>query len=152
MEPRLTLTDKQWDLIEPVLPGRPENPGRSGNDSRMSLEGMIWVARTGAPWRDLPKEFGNWSTVHRRFRRFRRWVQGGVFQRIFEVTEEDLDLKTVMVDGTFAKVHQHGAGAKKAAARLMNRLSGRLSAVVEAGLQQSLWRWLIKPDGSSGSP
>ena len=83
MEPRLTLTDKQWDLIEPVLPGRPENPGRSGNDNWMSLEGMIWVARTGAPWRDLPKEFGNWNTVHRRFR---RWVQGGVFQRIFEVT------------------------------------------------------------------
>ena len=115
----------------------------------MSLEGMIWITRTGAPWRDLPKEFGNWNTVHRRFR---RWVQSGVFQRIFDVIEGDLDLKTVMVDGTFAKVHQHGAGAKKAVARLRNRLSGRLSAVVEAGLPQSSWPWLTRPDGLSGSP
>ena len=122
MEPRTMLTDKQWALIEPVLPGRPGDPGRSGKNNRMSLEGMIWIARTGAPWRDLPKEFGNWNTVHRRFR---RWVKSGVFQQIFEVIEEDLDLKTVMVDGTFAKVHQHGSGAKKAAARLTNRLSGR---------------------------
>ena len=59
----------------------------------MSLEGMIWITRTGAP----SKEFGNWNTVHRRFR---RWAQSGVFQRIFEVVEEDLDLKTV--NGTFA--------------------------------------------------
>ena len=76
----------------------------------MSLEGMIWITRTGAPWRDLPRGFGNWNTVHRRFR---RWARSGVFQRIFDVIEEDLDLKAVMVDGTFAKVHQHGAGAKK---------------------------------------
>ncbi len=112
----------------------------------MSLEGMIWITRTGAPWRDLPREFGNWNTVHR------RWVQSGVFERIFEVVEGDLDLKTVMVDGTFAKVHQHGAGAKKAVARLTNRLRGRLSAVVEAGLPPSSWRWLTRPDGLSGSP
>ena len=85
-------------------------------------------------------------------RRFRRWVQSGVVERIFEVVEEDLDLKTVMVDGTFAKVHQHGAGAKKAVARLTNRLRGRLSAVVEAGLPPSSWRWLIRPDAWSGSP
>ena len=143
MEARTTLTDKQWALIEPVLPGRPGDPGRSGNNNRMSLEGMVWITRTGAPWRDLPREFGNWNTVHRRFR---RWVQSGVVERIFEVVEEDLDLKTVMVDGTFAKVHQHGAGAKKAVARLTNRLRGRLSAVVEAGLPPSSWRWLTRPD------
>ena len=148
LEARTTLTDKQWALIEPVLPGRTGDPGRSGNNNRMSLEGMIWITRTGAPWRDLPQEFGNWNTVHRRFR---RWVQSGVFQRVFDVTEGDLDLKTVMVDGTFAKVHQHGTGAKKAVARLRNRLSGRLSAVVEAGLPPSSWPWLTRPDASSGS-
>ena len=149
LEARTTLTDKQWALIEPVLPGRTSDPGRSGNNNRMSLEGMIWITRTGAPWRDLPKEFGNWNTVHRRFR---RWVQSGVFQRIFDVIEEDLDLRSVMVDGSFAKVHQHGAGAKKAVARLTNRLHGRLSAVVEAGLPPSSWRWLTRPDALSGSP
>ena len=146
LEVRLTLTDKQWRLIEPALPGRPGTPGRSGNNNRMSLEGMIWITRTGAPWRDLPKEFGNWNTVHRRFR---RWAQSGVFQRIFDMIEEDLDLKAVMVDGTFAKVHQHGAGAKKAAARLTCRLIDKLSAVVEAGLPQNSWPWLTRPDALS---
>ena len=149
MEARTTLTDKQWALIEPVLPGRTGSPGRNGDDNRMSLEGMIWITRTGAPWSDLPREFGNWNTVHRRFR---RWVQSGVFQRIFEVVEGDQDLKTVMVDGTFAKVHQHGAGAKKAVARRTNRLRSRPSAAVGAGLPPSSWRWLTRPDGWSGSP
>ena len=148
LEVRLTLTDKQWRLIEPALPGRPGKPGRNGNNNRMSLEGMIWITRTGAPWRDLPKEFGNWNTVHRRFR---RWAQSGVFQRIFDVIEEDLDLRAVMVDGTFAKVHQHGSGAKKAAARLTSRLIDKLSAAVEAGLPPSLWPWLTRPDALSGS-
>ena len=119
MEARTTLTDEQWALIDPVLPGRTGDPGASGNNNRMSSEGMIWIARTGAPWRDLPREFGNWNTVDRRFR---RWAQSGVFQRIFDMIEEDLDLKAVMVDGTFAKVHQHDAGARKAAARLRSRL------------------------------
>ena len=142
LEARLTLTTKQWELTEPVLPGRKGDPGRNGDDNRMSLEGMIWICRTGAPWRDLPEVFGKWNTVHRRFR---RWVQSGVFDRIFDVIELDLDLKAVMVDGTFAKVHQHAAGAKKEAARLMRRLSVRLSAAVEAGLPRSSWHWSTKP-------
>ena len=140
------MTDKQWDLIEPILPGRPGNPGRSGNDNRMALEGMVWITRTGAPWRDLPEEFGHWNTVHRRFR---CWVVAGVFNRIFDVVQEDLDLKAVMVDGTFAKVHQHGTGAKKTVARLMCRLKDKLSAVVEAGLPRSSWPWSTRPDASS---
>ena len=111
----------------------------------MSLEGMVWITRTGAPWRDLPREFGNWNTVHR------RWALSGVFQRIFDVIEEDLDLRAVMVDGTFAKVHQHGTGAKKAAARLTSRLIDKLSPAVEAGLPPSLWPWLTRPDALSGS-
>ena len=110
----------------------------------MSLEGMIWVTRTGAPWRGLAKEFGKWNTVHR------RWAQSGVFQRIFDVIMDELDLKAVMVDRTFAKVRQHGAGAKKAAARLRSRLIDNLSAAVEAGLPPNLWPWLTGPDAFSG--
>ena len=75
----------------------------------MALEGMIWICRTGSPWRDLPEEFGNWNSLHKRFR---RWTEGGVFDRIFDALD-DRDLQTVMVDATFAKVHQHGTGAKK---------------------------------------
>ena len=75
MEPRTMLTEKQWKLIEPILPGQPGKPGGNGRDNRMALEGMIYVCRTGSPWRDLPEEFGNWNTVHKRFR---RWTDAGV--------------------------------------------------------------------------
>ena len=71
-EPRTTLTNRQWRLIEPFLPGRPGTRGRSGRNNRRSLEAMIWVIRTGAPWRDLPPVLGHWNTVHHRFRRWPR--------------------------------------------------------------------------------
>ena len=96
MKPSFTLTDKQWEVIEPILPGRPGYPGRSGDNNRMALEGMIWICRTGSPWRDLPDEFGKWNSVHRRFR---RWTIAGVFDRIFDILDE-LGLQTVMVDGS----------------------------------------------------
>ncbi len=110
VQPRTKLTDMQWRLIRDHLPGKKGDPGRTGFDNRMSLEGMLWVIRTGAPWRDLPARFGNWNTV---YWRFRRWIKAGVFDLIFAVLTADRDLTTVMVDGTFAKVHQHAAGARK---------------------------------------
>ena len=140
MDPRTILTDRQWELISPYLPGKPGDPGRTGRNNRMALEGMLWVTRTGAPWRDLPEEFGNWNSLHRRFR---RWVERGIFEKIFDAVD-DLDLKAVMVDGTFAKVHQHAAGAKKVAARLVNRLSVKPSAGAGAGLLRNSWSWLTR--------
>jgi transposase len=67
--------------------------------------------RTGSFWRDLPKEFGCWNSV---FKRFRRWVQRGAFERIFQILseDEDADFESVMVDGTIVRVHRHGQGAK----------------------------------------
>ncbi len=63
----------------------------------------------GSPWRDLPEEFGPWNSV---FKRFRRWVKAGVFERIFNALSEDSDFEYVMVDGTIVRVHRHGQGAK----------------------------------------
>ena len=108
MYPRTTLTDAQWKVIQPMLPGKRRDPGRSGRDNRRSLEGIVWVLRTGAPWRDVPPQFGKWNTLHRRFR---RWTRSGVFDRVFTAKIGDSDLRSIMVDGTFAKVHQHGTGA-----------------------------------------
>jgi transposase len=107
---RTVLSDAQWARISPVLPGKEGDPGRSGTDNRLFVEAVLWVARTGAPWRDLPSAFGNWNSV---FRRFRRWAEKGVFDLIFKALSGDPDFEYVMIDGTIIRVHQHGAGAKR---------------------------------------
>ena len=121
MERRL-LTNNQWKRIEPLLTGKVTDPGRTAVSNRRTVEGILWILRTGAPWRDLPPIFGKWNTVHRRFR---RWVQAGVFDKIFESTHGELDLRSVQIDGSFVKVHQHATGAKKAEARPLNLPRGR---------------------------
>ena len=106
---RFVLTDAQWAKMEPHCLGKPTDPGRSGSDNRRFIEAVLWIARTGSPWRDLPEVFGNWNTV---FKRFRHWVKADVFKRIFDVLSGDPDLEFAMVDGTIVKVHRHGQGAK----------------------------------------
>ncbi len=106
---RFVLSDRQWSLIEPHCLGKKTDPGRTGGDGRLFLEAVLWIARTGAPWRDLPPDFGNWNTV---FKRFRDWVKGDVFQRIFDALSDEPDMEFAMIDGTIVKVHRHGQGAK----------------------------------------
>ena len=107
---RMQLTDGMWERLSPLCCGRKEDAGQTGSDNRVFVEAVLWIARTGSPWRDLPKEFGHWNSV---FKRFRRWVENGAFERIFRALSCcDLDLEYVMVDGTIVKVHRHGQGAK----------------------------------------
>ena len=106
---RETLNDEQWERIAPLLPGKEGDPGRSGKDNRRFLEGVLWLVRTGAPWRDLPPHFGKWGSV---WKRFRRWADKGVFERIFEELSADPDFEYALVDGTIIKVHRHATGAK----------------------------------------
>ena len=108
-EERLVITDRQWALNEPHCLGKAGDPGRSGSDNRMFLEAVLWIARTGSPWRDLPAGFGKWNTV---FARYSDWVKAGVFKRIFEAASDDPDMEYAMVDATIVKVHRHGHGAK----------------------------------------
>ena len=106
---RMVLTDAQWSRIQPHCLGKPSDPGRTGGDARLFVEAVLWIARTGSPWRDLPEVFGNWNTV---FKRFRHWVKADVFKRIFDALSGDPDLEFAMIDGTIVKVHRHGQGAK----------------------------------------
>ena len=106
---RLMLRDDQWARMEAHCLGKAGDPGRSGSDNRRFVEAVLWIARTGSPWRDLPPLFGKWNTV---FRRFRDWVKADVFQRLFEAVSDDPDMELAMVDGTIVKVHRHGQGAK----------------------------------------
>src|SRR5690242_20308018 len=100
----MVLRDDQWERIAPLVPGKVGAPGRSGADNRRFFEAVLWIARVGAPWRDLPEYFGNWNSV---FQRFRRWAKGGVFDRIFEALSADADFEYVIVDGTIVRGHQH---------------------------------------------
>lgn len=106
---RFLMSDGQWDLIEPHCLGKKSDPGRTGGDARLFVEAVLWIARTGAPWRDLPAEFGKWNSI---FTRFRYWVKRDVFHRMFKELSADRDFEYTMIDGTICKVHRHGQGAK----------------------------------------
>jgi transposase len=106
---RLVLSDEQWGRISGLIIGRPDQRGSTGRDNRMFLEGVLWIVRTGAPWRDLPEAFGEWNSV---FRRFSRWSRKGVWQRIFEAMSDDPDFEYLILDSTIVRAHQHASGAK----------------------------------------
>ena len=106
---RFGLTDRSWALIEPLLPGTVRDRGVTAKDNRLFFEAVLWKVRVGGPWRDLPPGFGEWNSV---FRRFRRWAERGVFQRVFEVLSGDPDFEYVLVDGTIVSAHQKASGAK----------------------------------------
>ncbi len=88
----------------------------------MFLEAVLWIGRTGAPWRDLPPELGHWHTT---FTRFARWTQSGIWDRVFQTVSADPDLEEVMIDSTAIRAHSHAAGAQKNAA---HKLWGVLAA------------------------
>ena len=106
---RRVLSDKQWERVAPLCAGKPGDRGRSGEDNRLFLEAVLWIARTGSPWRDLPAAFGNWNSV---FQRFRRWALKGTFERILASLSDDPDFEYAIIDGTIVRVHQQGTGAK----------------------------------------
>ena len=81
---RRTLTDSQWAIIEPLVPGKAGDRGRTGADNRLFVDAILWLARGATPWRDLPPELGNWRTVHSRFR---RWTLAGVWESLFQGVE-----------------------------------------------------------------
>ncbi len=106
---RFVVSDRVWLIIEPMLPGKESGCGVTARDNRLFLEAVLWRVRVGGPWRDLPPGFGNWNSV---FRRFRRWAEDGVFDRIFEVVSGDPDFEYALIDGTIVSVHQKASGAK----------------------------------------
>jgi len=107
---RLVLRDDQWERIARLIIGRPDQKGSTGRDNRMFIEGVLWIVRTGSPWRDLPEVFGEWNSV---FRGFSRWSAKQVWWRIFAALSDDPDFEYLIIDSTIVRAHQHAAGAKK---------------------------------------
>ena len=106
---RRELTDRQWVRIEKLVAGKQGDKGRTGVDNRLFVDAVLWIVRTGAPWRDLPGEFGNWNSV---YVRFRRWARKGLWERLFRELAKEPDFEHVMIDATIVRAHQHSAGAK----------------------------------------
>jgi transposase len=112
---REEITDAQWEQLRPLLPPQKPKTGRPNKDHRTILSGIVWILRTGAPWRDLPACFGPYKTVSSRFY---RWRKAGIWQRILERLhhlrdqEGRLDWVEHFVAGTVVRAHQQAAGAK----------------------------------------
>jgi putative transposase len=109
MSVRLMLEDHVWERMAPLLPGKVCDRGRSGADNRLFVEAVLWLARAGAPWRDLPEIFGNWNS---NFVRFSRWSKAGVWDRLFTAMADEPDFEYILIDSTIVRAHQHAAGKK----------------------------------------
>ena len=109
MVKRYELTQRQWELVKDLLPGKVGDPGRSGRDNLQFVNGVLWVLRSGAHWHDLPERYGKWKSVHTRFS---RWAKAGVWERIFAALIRDRDNQYLMLDTTLVRAHQQAASGK----------------------------------------
>jgi transposase len=109
------LSDQQWQQLQPLLPPQKPTTGRPSKDHRTIINGILWVLRTGAPWRDLPEGYGPWCTVASRFY---RWRQNGLWDGILMALQQQANVQGKVnwelhyVDGTMVRAHQHAAGAR----------------------------------------
>ena len=106
---RHDLSDRAWQILEPLLPGRPGTWGGLAKDNRRFLNAVFWILRTGAPWRDLPPDLGGWKNTQRRFC---RWRDRGLWESLLAALVNDPDYEWLMIDATHIKVHRHAAGAR----------------------------------------
>lgn len=106
---RRELRDDQWERIAPLLPGKATDRGVTAKDNRLFVDAVLWIARSGSHWRELPEVFGNWNSV---FTRYNRWSKNGVWERVFLALSGDPDFEYVLMDSTIVRAHQHSAGAK----------------------------------------
>jgi transposase len=124
---RYELSDCEWSVIGPMLPNKPRGIPRV--DDRRVLNGIFWVLRSGAPWRDLPDIYGPRTTC---YNRFVRWRRAGVWDRIMEALAAAHDAAVQMIDTSVVRVHQHGACIAENREQHMGRSRGGLTSKVHA--------------------
>ena len=128
---RHDISDKVWHLLNPHLPGSSGCVGRPATDNRLFINAVFWILRTGARWRDLPPDYGDWKNTQRRFC---RWRDRGVWEKLLDVLMEDPDYEWLMIDATHIKVHPHAAGAR-GGNQDMSRTKG-------GSTQRYIWPWM----------
>jgi transposase len=134
------LTDKQWKRLATHIPPQKPQTGRPNLDHRQIINGILWVLRTGAPWRDLPERYGPWSTV---YSRFYRWQKAGIWERIFTHLQAEADAANTLdwaihdADSSVVRAHQHAAGAHHStpAAEALGRSQGGFSTKVHVRIE-----------------
>jgi len=134
---RYMLTNDLWAVMAPLVERAKRHKGGQPPDTpdRLFFEAVLYWARTGVPWRDLPTEFGAWDAV---YNRLRRWVHSGGLRRLFELLTESPelgDVRRVLIDSTIVRAHQHAAGArrKKSGSGRSGRRRLKASAAAAAG-------------------
>lgn len=125
LQHRHDISDKLWNKIKPLLSGTKGKAGRNADDNRRFINGVMWILRTGAPWRDLPESYGDWKNTHRRFC---RWRDRGAWEDILDEMIEEPDFEWLMIDVSHVKVQQH-------AARAIDENEG-------GSIQRYIWPWM----------
>ena len=138
---RYELTDHEWTAINPMLPNKPRGVPRV-NDRRV-LNGIFWILRSGAPWRDLPKAFGPYTTC---YNRFVRWRRAGVWSRIIDALAAGHDAAIQMIDTSIVRVHQHGSCVTRNQRQSMGRSRGGCR---EQSRGEVMMRCSLKPSHAS---
>jgi len=128
---RHDISDRVWVLLEPHLPGRAGSWGGIAKDNRRFINAVFWILRTGAPWRDLPPDYGDWKNTHRRFC---RWRDKGIWEGLLEQLVDDPNYEWLMIDASHIKVHPHAAGAV-GGNQLMNITKG-------GSTRSCIWPWM----------
>ena len=128
---RHDISDSLWTLLAPHLPGQSGQWGGIAKDNRLFINAVFWILRAGAPWRDLPPDYGDWKNTHRRFC---RWRDKGIWESLLERLVVQPDFEWLMIDASHIKVHPHAAGAKDG-----NQDMGR----TKGGSNRScIWPWM----------
>ena len=127
---RHDISDRVWEILEPLLPGGKGKTGRPAQDNRRFINAVFWILRTGAPWRDLPPDYGDWKNTHRRFC---RWRDRNVWAGLLEAVMDDPDYEWLMLDASYIKAHPHSAGARGGNQAIARTKGGSTASCT--------WRW-----------
>ena len=130
---RYELTKEQWERIKSLLP--PEEMGKRGRprkDNPIMLNGMLWIVRSGAQWRELPETYGPWQSI---YAQFAKWGDDGTLEVVFHTLSTDADMENLNMDSTCVRVHESANGEEKTADKAVGRTKSgwntRLHAVVD---------------------
>ena len=128
---RHDISDRLWEILKPHLLGRKGTWGGNARDNRLFINAVFWIFRTGAPWRDLPPDYGNWKNTHRRFC---RWRDKRVWEKLLEILINEPDFEWLMIDASFVKAHSHASGARGGSQDIGRTKGG--------STQKYIWPWM----------